>query len=386
MTGYRRRIVTTGTWLSSSNVGDNAIYCGIADTVAEAEITVISSNPERVRAIHGMKSYSPRKSPLAVLWSIAWCDFFVFTGGTPFFNDPLHMTYYWCLTLWARLFGAKVVVFGISLRSLKGYSRFMVSTIIKSAYLASAREAASLRLMKCLRGKREVHFLPDPAFQLKIDSDFSFKNFIDRFGFSGKDRFVGVCLRGFDSPGQFRKHHFSISVRDDQLERYYDAVASFSRSAIEAGHKILFIPMHVHAPDDDRIPAHLVSERLGQVMSKACAFCEDQFTPREIKALFSHLDFVLSVRFHSIVLATSVNTPVLAIEYARKNREIMKTMGMEEWSVSLLELSKDTLSSRFYDMLSKQQAIREVLTERNAENRGIYLRTVTGLFASHGNS
>ncbi|HEX9719826.1 MAG TPA: hypothetical protein VGA59_08855, partial [Ramlibacter sp.] len=69
----------------------------MADALAplgEPRLSVITANPAKIRAEQGWPAFSPRQTPARLLANLLSADALVFTGGTPFFNDRAHMSYY----------------------------------------------------------------------------------------------------------------------------------------------------------------------------------------------------------------------------------------------------------------------------------------------------
>ena len=78
------RFCLTGGWFDSPNVGDNALLLGIVESLgkaAPAEFTVLTPDPVRVQALHGLSALAPRRHPITLIRLLYSVDALVFTGG-----------------------------------------------------------------------------------------------------------------------------------------------------------------------------------------------------------------------------------------------------------------------------------------------------------------
>ncbi|MGC3972989.1 MAG: polysaccharide pyruvyl transferase family protein [Nitrospira sp.] len=167
VSGARRptRFCLTGGWFDSPNVGDNALLLGIVESLgkaAPAEFTVLTPDPDRVRALHGLPALAPRRHPIKLLRLLSSVDALVFTGGSPFFDHTVHMLYCAALAAIARLFGAKIVVWAIWLRPLSDrHCRALVRFICRRADCLSGRDPETVRgLSELVHGEIPVEFSP----------------------------------------------------------------------------------------------------------------------------------------------------------------------------------------------------------------------------------
>ena len=62
---------------------------------------------------------------------------------------------------------------------------------------------------------------------------------------------------------------------------------------------------------------------------------EERCDPTEITGLYASLDFLVGMRFHSVIFALTSYVPSIAIEYHYKARGIMRDLGLEEWVLAL---------------------------------------------------
>lgn len=373
------RICLTGGWFDSPNVGDNALLLGIVESIAQAApaaFTVLTPDPVRVQALHTLPAIAPRRHPLKLLRLLCSVDALVFTGGSPFFDHVVQMLYCAALAAVARLSGAKVIVWGIWLRPLKNrLCRLLVRFACRQTVYLSGRDYETVRgLSELMKGTRSVAFIPDPATRLTPASIEEARALLADQGVGPAQRAIAICLRDFCAGQQFSMHHYDRQFSPREVENYLNATAHMVRTLLEkTDYTVLFLPMHTVQPDDDRIPAEMVAERLRTAADpKRVKVLTRQFQPREMKALLGLMDLVVGMRFHSLLLASSMGTPVVSISYATKNESIMDLIGQREHTIRVQDVSGEWLSRHALEVLSQREVIRASIATRYAEFATIY--------------
>jgi polysaccharide pyruvyl transferase WcaK-like protein/glycosyltransferase involved in cell wall biosynthesis len=345
------RFSLTGGWFESTNVGDNAILAGLTDSIREkgpAEFTVFTSRPLMVAAAHGLKAASPRRNPMTVARALWTADALVFTGGTPFYDGFKHMAYFSLLAAAARLRGVPIILFGISLRSMKNrWCRSLARIIVRAASYAGAREDASrLALDKLIGRPGRARLLPDPGWQLRPAPPAWAEN--EAAALAGPGRRgprVAICLRDLGSPSRFRESHFGRTYDPTEVTRLLSCVAELSVFLVKDHRaQVVFLPMHTESPDDDRVPARACARLISDAsVRRRVRLAERPYGPREMKALLGAMDLVVGVRFHSLVLSASMGVPSYALGYASKNAALMDLLGRKPYSQSVRGLDLDRL-------------------------------------------
>lgn len=366
------RICLTGGWFESGNVGDNAILAGITDSIREksrASFIVLTSSPENVAVAHGLKALAPRRNPLALGHALWTSDALVFTGGTPFYDGLKHMIYFSLLALTARLRGIPIFILGISLRTMdnslcRRLTRFICGT---ASYVGAREETTRLALDRLIGREGRARLLPDPGTQMRpAASDWAEDEAKSLTG-NGRGPRVAVCLRDLGSPSSFRAAHFGQNYSPQDIGRLLSSVAELCTYLIEKHRaRVIFLPMHIEPPDDDRVPARECARLIQdpKVLSRV-HLAERQYGPREMKALLGAMDAVVGVRFHSLVLSASMGVPNYALGYAGKTAALMDFLGRKQYSQSVRELDADRLKRDVGALFAALQEQRRTLAQRN---------------------
>jgi polysaccharide pyruvyl transferase WcaK-like protein len=377
----RPHFCLTGGWFSSDNIGDHAILSGLVDALRgrfdDPLISVITADPEKVERLYALPSFAPRKTPIALLRNLSSADALLFTGGTPFYDDSMHMGYYWTLAKWARLRGVPVAVFGISLRTFtKAFTRNRLTGIAGSAVILGGREQRTIDRFQDLVGADDPRpvFVPDAATQMRPADEQEARRLIERTGADPDRPTIAICMRDFTAGEDFQTHHYSRSYTPDQLNRYVEAVRALVRSAVvDHDHDVLLCPMHTNPPDDDRRIHRVVTEGIEDAAIRDRTFSVDeQHGPRQMKAVLGTMRACVGVRFHSLVLATSMGVPTMTVAYAHKNHSIMDQMGLGDYTIDLADVDSRTTVAMLGDLMNHRVSIGRSLLERNDEIHARY--------------
>lgn len=369
------KICCTGTWLSSSNVGDNAIMYGIIQSFAKKgniDLTVFTSNPERVGRVFNVKALAPKKHPFGMLISILKANSLIFTGGTPFYDDSLHMLYFLSLAMFAKACGTKIIVFAISLRNIrKPIPLLCMKLIVRLSNYIGARENQSYEKFKkhfpASTGK--LWHLPDPAISITDKSETAFDGFLKSEGLDRNLPWIAVCPRDFSPKTSFQHHHYGTSYTKDECQKYVDSLKQLTEWLVmEQKVQVVFIPMHIHFPDDDRMVGQQVYDGIqDEKIKNSIYIVRRQYGPMAIRSILSKAKLVIGVRFHSLVLAFSTQTPIISIGYAKKNHAIMQLFGLDEYCLSIDSISFPCLKSSVEMVVQEEYSLKKRVADKHSE-------------------
>lgn len=106
------------------------------------------------------------------------------------------------------------------------------------------------------------------------------------------------------------------------------------------------LPLHLpgrpeYWTDDSRFAAQLVAELLP---GEPNIHVDTSFrTPEQLADALRGFDVAIATRMHFAILALAVATPVVAIAYEFKSRELLRAMGREAWAFDIEEVSSEGL-------------------------------------------
>ena len=367
------RICTVGSNLSSSNVGDHAMFEGLRDLVLErwpdAGFTTFIASPERAREALGIEALAPKRHPFAMLKALAGSDALLITGGTPFYDDPARMGYLLALVSAAKLLGNKVIVYGITTRTLGPRSEAIVRRILRLTDIVGGRDARAVEFLQSLtRPVDKVRFIPDSSLGMEPAPAAEVDAWLGSHGLDPAAPMLAMCARTLASDDS-HKEYYSQSYTTAQLDHLHCSLGALAVHAEQThGLRTLILGCNTLAPDDDRVAAR-------QIMAQAQALqpdlgirlIEEQLRPRLMAGLLGRMRAVVSIRFHPTLLAMCRGTPTIALGYHYKSRAMLEVFGFEQYGLTAGEFDRAHLLQCLDEVLDRREAIAAQLIQRRQE-------------------
>jgi colanic acid/amylovoran biosynthesis protein WcaK/AmsJ len=266
-------------------------------------------------------------------------------------------------------FKKNILIFPNSIGPIKGYfTRKLVNYIFSKCKLITVREKVSQEYLKDSFAL-QTELFPDLGFYLQpkpIDyADYYHQRNIPL----GGKKLVGITLRPYRFPNS--------RDPEQRYREYISEIIDFVKIATANGYHIVFFA-HTLGPsshEDDRLAIADVMKSLPQEMTPDYSYVEDfELDCKDIMGLYSHLDFMVGTRFHSVIFALNVNVPCVAIAYGgNKSFGIMTDMQLAEYvypiekfkGAKLYELLENATSGT-EDYLSKIKTYRVYLETARA--------------------
>lgn len=173
--------------------------------------------------------------------------------------------------------------------------------------------------------------------------------------------------------GPGRRPRIAISVRawsharragaEDVRERYRRAVADAARVLARNGAEVVFLSTCQGVPeywtDDSRYAEALVADLLP---GEPRVTVDTSFRgPEALVAELATFDLAIATRMHFAILALVARTPVVAIAYEFKSRELLRGLGMESWVADFEDVTPEFLARAAGEALAAGAALRERL-------------------------
>jgi len=139
-------------------------------------------------------------------------------------------------------------------------------------------------------------------------------------------------------------------------------VANFIRWLVnDLKHEVVFIPQVTSSmfEDDDFLVMKRIQKKIRKV--KHVTYLYDQYTHHELKALYTHLDYMVGTRFHSVIFALTSLVPAMAIEYEHKTSGILTDLNLEKWYIKMEDVTTEKLQTMFRDLQKQEKRYRATL-------------------------
>ena len=163
-----------------------------------------------------------------------------------------------------------------------------------------------------------------------------------------------------------RKWNFPDSIDpENSRKKYKNELVKFIENTIEKYNAVfIFIPQVIVDYASDVDIAKEIKLELKNKYQSSFIIREDDWTPVQIKNVIGQLDFFVGTRMHSNIFATSMKIPTLAIAYEKKTNGIMKSVGLENYVEEIDEITSESLTKKFENVVNNKQQISYQLRER----------------------
>jgi polysaccharide pyruvyl transferase WcaK-like protein len=321
------RLLAFGGWYGSGNVGDDAILIGVRDLFKRVapgtEIVALSSDPEQTRStcrVESIKLQSPRGFLLGGYGgAFEGVDAFIVTGGTPFY-DWDHASRFMHMGLARRRL--PLACFGVGAKRIESaHGRWLTRLLLSGAVRVSARDRvsrsrlASLAGAVSLTGDSALYMVPAP----KRDAEVA----LEKLGVEAGEDVVVLCPRAL-SPQN--RTHYHDPVTPSLIASIRRGAARLADQLLDEGHRVMLLPMHCAAGDDDRCEMGEI-ERL---MKGTPLTVTEPLPPRVTATLLGSASLVVGFRLHSLILAACQGVPVVGVGYDEKIRGFLEYVGVPD--------------------------------------------------------
>ena len=333
-----------------NNLGDDLLLDTIINRIKEkdmdADFTILNKSSNSLKEYPNVYYSNIRdilyssKNKVLKFWSffsafkkyIDECDVFLLGGGTIFMDSnkaSFLMIYLSFFVSYAKSIGKKVVLIGIGIDILSSFfSILAMKKILSNSHFVYCRDALSFQIAKKLSTTANVILTQDLVF-----GSFWSKSILNDDGVNREHKTIGISL---------------IDYSDKYGENYIPELNNILNTYIKNGFKIKLLSFQINTDKAD----NLFYERL--------MHHEDiEIVNLNIGNFFEHfnsLDYVLSMRFHGILLGILFQKYTLGIVHEVKNQQLCLETGVDYLFLNDLTLNK-VMNSDFRrldaDMLTK---------------------------------
>lgn len=352
MKGSHPRITLLGN-NSGRNLGDMAIMSSILESLSKrlpnAEFYVPSIKPEwterhyahtyNVNAINVMPwTGSIRLLGIPTLWCLAKSDCALICDGIIFGKKLFNPAFNYLITLvflvpLAKLLGCKMVCYSTGIGPFPSWiSRLLAKWTINGCDLVMMRERDSEALCKEIGVTQPVELTGDAAFINPVSSEDTAVAITREIGLDPSKPMLAInatsYLDTWLAPGErLQDPHSFLKVVAEGVRKAQEQVRDRFQPLIVCTH-----------PMDEATCQELAKLVDGALLTNTTYLSHD------IQAVLKRCGLLVGMRFHSIVLSSSVETPVVGLIYAPKVRGYLRLLGCEEYGLELAQVTPETLS------------------------------------------
>jgi polysaccharide pyruvyl transferase WcaK-like protein len=258
----------------------------------------------------------------------------------------------------ARLARTPLVCLSVGVEEINTrLAKFFFRTALSLAAYRSFRDVESKEKAETLGVGGEKHVFPDLAFALNLGS------YDEIVADRREPKLVGISPMAYCDPRFWPIKDLSA------YHNYLNSLSSFMSWLLQEGYDVVLFPTQVRM---DRLAIEelkaLVLEKLPPHLHARLSDVKLQ-TVEECLALVSRLEIVVTSRLHGVILASLVNTPIIAISPASKVDRLMEDMEMTKYLLNIRQIELPLLINCFLSLKANQTIIRQTMKQNVAKYR-----------------
>lgn len=367
------KILVSG-YFGFRNMGDEAILKGLIEGIrreeAEAEIVVLSSDPEfteskyPVRAIERMDFYKIDREMRNM-------DLFI-SGGGSLLQDvtssrSLHY-YLALLTLAKKRHKKKTMIYSQGIGPVNGsINRSFVAKVLNQVDVINVRDAVSEKTLKDMGVSKPIYVTADTVFSISPPELTKGGEVLRSLDFSLERVNIGISLRPWKN--------FDEKIRNEMIRLL--ALLSETKK-----YNILLLPFHFN--EDMKLISEIY-QQLGE--NKDCVKIPvDELYVDEYLSLMGTMDIVVAMRLHGLIFSVLMGAVPIGISYDPKIDSFLKEIQSEDrLSVENIDAEKlyEMILQKTEDMEEEKRTVLEK-RERLAEIANRSNLQVKNLLANRG--
>lgn len=241
-------------------------------------------------------------------------------------------------------------------------SRKMVKKTLIRCRLVLSRESISQRILKKQCNINSLLAMDLGAYLLK-DSIMDSVAYLRKHHVPIKDK---QCVALTVRPYRFPDH----KNPEQAYNTYKNAIVEMIKYLIKEDYYPVLIE-HVFSDNYNECDIKCIDE-IRRVLEKEgvspanySIIADRQLNSRQIKAIYSHFDFMIGTRFHSVIFSLFEYVPSIAITYGgNKGQGIMRDLGLSEFAVSIETVDAAKLILMFQNLCKQRKDVVEILKSR----------------------
>ena len=342
-----------------ANSGDEALLFAILNTLRrlrpDIDITVLSKTPKETASLYSVKSIY-RYNFLKIRKEMKNSKMLLFGGGSLLQDatSSKSILYYLSVLALAQKQGLKTMLYANGIGPItKKINHRLSKKILNKTDLITLRDDRSDEELKNLDvTKPEIIITADPAFTIDLDTSLSGKYLT---------RMAGV---------KDEKKIFVVSVRKwkNSCKNFCPDLARLCDYMVENYNLYpLFIPMQY--PDDMEISQNVMNH-----MHHPSYIISRSLSVPETFSVLSEAELVVGMRLHSLIYATTLEIPAMALVYDMKISAFMNSVNQPDWinvENFTFEGAKETVDTIIKEKENKKEELRKtnaLLKQKALEN------------------
>lgn len=305
------RILLSG-YYGFDNAGDDAVLFAIVqalrEMVKDAEITVLSNQPEKTAKEFGVNAVN-RWGKKEIFRAVRNCDVLI-SGGGSLLQDVTSkngILYYLGIIYLAQKLKKPVLIYAQGIGPvIYKRNRKLCGRILNKVSAITVRDGDSCKVLSAMNVKRPMDVVVDPV--LGIDGE-------------NIDKALGETILAKAGWQKNGGKTLMVALRPwTGSENYIREVALCCDHFSARGWQVVFLPMH-YGEDES------IGKRTAEIMRQKAIVLTENYSPIETMALLKSSDLVLGMRLHALIMASIFQKPMVALSYDPKINSFMTNCG-----------------------------------------------------------
>ena len=175
-----------------------------------------------------------------------------------------------------------------------------------------------------------------------------------------------------------RPYRFPNSDNPEQkYEEYISSLVEFSQWMFKNNFLPVFVD-HTLAIKEHENDSSAIAEITSKLNDNEYAYISNlDYNCRNLKEIYSEVDFVVGTRFHSVIFALAEGTPSMAITYGgNKGQGIMKDIGLPEYAIPMSQTNTKELIEKLISLDANEEEVKIKLFELKTKFNNEYKELV----------
>ncbi|MGI6145591.1 MAG: polysaccharide pyruvyl transferase family protein [Peptococcia bacterium] len=345
------------------NVGDEAILAGIIASleknIEDVNIYVITNSPIETKELHNVhavpqsfkkgsriffKKQIKEKEYKGIIKAINNCDVFILGGGSLLQDFKVYyLPIFLSLVKLAQSKRKKTVIYGIGAGPIETtLGKYLCNKVLNNTDIVTVRNSSSKKaLEKC--GVNNVIQTVDPAFALDLPDDDLIIKVLSKQNINNTNGIISTTLHHkLYNDDLYRKTNganIDIAKRRKIMAEIYDhLIQNYNQD-------VMFIPTE---KNDQK--GYL---EVRKIMNNKNTIVPDYSSNyKYVLSLLSVSNILIGMRLHSIILATILGVPFIALSYSSKVKSFLELINLDDLYIEIEEIEKPYFKEKLTDLFA----------------------------------
>jgi polysaccharide pyruvyl transferase WcaK-like protein len=270
-------------------------------------------------------------------------------------------------SLFSRIYGAQVVVFGIGWDDLSTrLGKFFAFSALRLTHYRSFRDKGTVQKLLSAGFRLASEVCPDPAFGLPTPTTARAEN---------APVVIMVCPIGARA---------WLKGADSSYAAYLESLVNSCRQWLDQGYRLWFASSQIVL--DTPIAKEIASRLRTMMGNTGLLHVYEAQSVSQYLELARNADLVVGSRLHALILTVVAETPLVAVSYGRKVTQMMVDLGLSEYCLELTMLRAEALNAAVSRAIKNREQLRDGLARMLVQYRkelDIQYETIQRLLVGH---